>query len=32
MAELPSRVGCRQLNLSTSAMRYYVVLEKQAGQ
>ena len=31
MAEMPSRVGCRQLSLSTSTMRYYVVLEKQAG-
>lgn len=30
MAELPSRVGCRQLSLSTSTMRYYVVLEKPA--
>ena len=31
MAELPSRVGCRQVSLSTSAMRYYVVLEKRPG-
>lgn len=29
MAELPSRVGCRQVSLTTSTMRYYVVLEKQ---
>jgi len=29
MSELPSRVECRQVSLSTSTMRYYVVLEKQ---